>query len=688
MKNSFSIRRTLALVLAMLLIGAAFVGLSRAAFRTRTIDSFDGVELSGGYFEDGNRFITTNGDAYLLFTAIGSRVLSVDIEVSDFRMQYDLPMLLQIYYGKVFSEIDSQKTHIHVGHNYAAVDATKLADRLRVDFTYVPDCMVEIVRLTINPHSLPCEIFILILSAAAMAAACLIGARLRRGYRAFFAAYVFLSTLIGILMVEKYPDTGRLGYLALVYIATFAVCAATLSAMNSPADRKREICYLVTLLAAVFVLYFTFASHMPYGDGPDEMMRYNVVDYIMRHGVIPRGDDPEIRSPLWGFSYAYNPIFPYIIAGYLSRFATLFTKEFRPLLMVARTVSIVSSMGTVFLMHRIAKRLMDRTMAYAVPVFMAFFPSFAFTSCYVSTEAFSFMATALVVYFWVRGMQDGWNGKELVGLSVGMALCLLSYNNTYGFVLLSVPFFFLTIAKSGKTKKEIAKATLIVVALTVAMAAWWFIRNGILYDGDFLARSVMARDQELYASEKLESLLIAPPARVGMSWKEMLFDLEWIKKTYRSLTAGYCQTQVWNRKTHNLLYLAVIFLAFIGCAAAFFRFFVRKAKEKGEKFQSAVLHLALFAGMLIPIAISLVYSYYSDFQPQGRYLLPGFVPFVYFIGIGLLMLAFLVKRILLRVTKRELAVEKLASFGLAAFSLLMTLLIAMDIIFPYYEGFL
>ena len=76
--HAFSLKRMLGLVLAVVLIGAALTGLSRAAFVTKTIDRFDGVEISGGRLEEGNVFVTTNGDAYMLFSGIGSRVLSLE----------------------------------------------------------------------------------------------------------------------------------------------------------------------------------------------------------------------------------------------------------------------------------------------------------------------------------------------------------------------------------------------------------------------------------------------------------------------------------------------------------------------------------------------------------------------------------------------------------------------------------
>ncbi|MDE5853407.1 MAG: hypothetical protein K2G97_05120, partial [Oscillospiraceae bacterium] len=46
-------------------------------------------------------------------------------------------------------------------------------------------------------------------------------------------------------------------------------------------------------------------------------------------------------------------------------------------------------------------------------------------------------------------------------------------------------------------------------------------------------------------------------------------------------------------------------------------------------------NITMFIAFLIPIILSLYYSYYSDFQPQGRYLAPLIIPLMYFLVIGL-----------------------------------------------------
>ena len=45
-------------------------------------------------------------------------------------------------------------------------------------------------------------------------------------------------------------------------------------------------------------------------------------------------------------------------------------------------------------------------------------------------------------------------------------------------------------------------------------------------------------------------------------------------------------------------------------------------------------HLCLLAAMVIPFILLVKYAYSSDFQAQGRYLMPMLIPFMYFITLG------------------------------------------------------
>lgn len=80
-------------------------------------------------------------------------------------------------------------------------------------------------------------------------------------------------------------------------------------------NNKKEKIVEILFLTGVFVFLLLWAVVQPFNASPDEAMKYQIVEYIMKHGTLPHGGNPEIRHELWGISYAFNPILPYIIGA-------------------------------------------------------------------------------------------------------------------------------------------------------------------------------------------------------------------------------------------------------------------------------------------------------------------------------------------------------------------------------------
>ena len=63
--------------------------------------------------------------------------------------------------------------------------------------------------------------------------------------------------------------------------------------------------------------------------------------------------------------------------------------------------------------------------------------------------------------------------------------------------------------------------------------------------------------------------------------------------------------------------------------------FTKKIREIYEVKQKVLFHIALVGSIIITVGISVYYSYFNDFQPQGRYCLPMWIPLAVFITAGL-----------------------------------------------------
>ena len=77
----------------------------------------------------------------------------------------------------------------------------------------------------------------------------------------------------------------------------------------------------------------------------------------------------------------------------------------------------------------------------------------------------------------------------------------------------------------------------------------------------------------------------------------------------------------------------------VGCLINFKDLFIYKKNEKNRY----LLNYIFILSIIITIALSIYYSYTSDFQPQGRYIVGIIIPFTYFIvnGISIILEKFI-----------------------------------------------
>lgn len=494
----------------------------------------------------------------------------------------------------------------------------------------------------------------------------------------FIAAAVLMAALaIRLLFTHTEPYTGIAGICVTVYFIILFGAFLNASLKNT---KNAALIYMCLLIAGAFAVYCLLAVYIPYNDGPDEVMRYDVVRFVREHGYIPRGDEPSIVNEMWGISYAYYPCLPYIIAGFLCRGLEVFGLKGDGFLIVSRLAGVCYTMVTVILSYFIGKTRFEKSAKYALPMFIAFFPGLINVSYYVSCESFAVMSSALVILAWIRGKDGGWKTRDCILLAAGMALILLSYNNSYGFIFVSVPFFFITIAGKDADGKRIAKAAALVTALTFAFAGWWFIRNGILY-GDVTARSAANAFQEIHMSDEVRGLLEKTPQKLGLTVSEMLYDTDWLRTTKRSFIGGFSQGRL---EFTAKVYLAAKWffrIAFAGAVISVICGIADAARKKTQYKKEWALTAAMFLAAVIPAVISVIYSYTSDYQPQGRYLIPGFIAISYFVIRGYDIFGKLAGKLF---KKAGGFVRDLPGILVALYSAFMMITVVIQSIVPYY----
>lgn len=389
----------------------------------------------------------------------------------------------------------------------------------------------------------------------------------------------------------------------------------------------------ILFISFMFLSFFAVSIILPFNNAPDESARYLVPQYIYNHLSLPAGNDLEVMIPNWGFSYAFQPIFSYIVSGIFMKTTSLFTTAEFPLLVAARFASVLFSTLTVYFTVKIGNLLFDRHEKWIFISLVSTLPMFAFVSSYVNTDALAITSTAVLIYAWILGLKNDWNKQSLIYLTIGLCLCALSYQNAYGYILTTVLLFFAEIIKKFRRKDDLIsflKKGLIVGIITFFIGGSTYIRNYYLYDGDFLGTTAQNNMAEQYAIEELKPSNKYILAEDDVSFTTMFYNLNWLETSYRSFVGVFGYMSVNLPNGFYSLYNAIFISGLLGVAMQIKKIF------KKHSYYVIILNGALFLNVIFGLLLNVMQSYIRDFQPQGRYSLPLLIPLMYFMTKGII----------------------------------------------------
>ena len=404
-------------------------------------------------------------------------------------------------------------------------------------------------------------------------------------------------------------------------------------------DKILEICkknkkiIMTIFLIGLFCYYLIWTVSQPYNSCPDEKMKWDICKYIAEHNSIPDGRDESIRDSIWGISYAFQPILTYMICAVFVKIASIFTTQQFALVVAARLVSTISMTLTIYFVIKIANKLFkDKGIyKYLFIIFIAFQPITAFLASYINNDSTAILAISMIIYLWILGLESNWKTKHCILLGGAVGFCALTYYNAYGYILCSVLICLSSAVLNKMDAKEIAKKALIVASVAFAVAGWWFVRNAIIYDGDILGTKTQNEYGDKYALEKYKPSVRKTPENSNESILHMLNEDAWAKTTVKSFVGmfGYHSILMSNKIYYS--YLSLWLIGGLGCLLKFKDLFIYKKEEKSKY----ILNYIFVIAIIIPILLSIIYSYTSDFQPQGRYIMGIIIPFVYFVVNGI-----------------------------------------------------
>lgn len=432
---------------------------------------------------------------------------------------------------------------------------------------------------------------------------------------------------------------------------------------------------MALLFMFIFVCMSVFVFVQPFGDGPDEINRFKVVTYIENHGRIPAGDDPEIILDGYGASYAFQPILTYMIDGFLLRALSFLSLSFPAKLIIARYVNVIFGLVAAFYAVKLSKLLFkDEKIASIFSAAVILLPQNIFIYTYVNTDGAALMAVTIMLYGLIRGYKENFDVRSLVSISLGIVICLLSYYNCYGYILVTFVAF-IAYFIHNKDIKGMLKKGLPIAAIVILLAGWWFIRNAILYNGDVFALSARKACAQATGDPAWLLQMSKTYKNEGYSLFYMLFHSSYLTLVWRSFIAMFGPMLI---PTHHYVYIAFALLFYVCLIGLFFPY---KSTKLGafEGKKKLFLELALIVGAIIPAGLALFYSYSWDFQPQGRYYLPCLIPFFFLLTSGIERLIGFIGELSLKITKKEKAPSFIKAFSFYALSIFFVLSLAISV---------
>ena len=385
-------------------------------------------------------------------------------------------------------------------------------------------------------------------------------------------------------------------------------------------------------LAGYLIVALFLAFSQPYAGGelqvfgpPDEHSRYLIPRFICENGYLPTGFEDAVRVEGYNISYAFHPILPYIIMGYLMRILRAVGLPAEALLYVARCVNVLSGLGFAVILHLLSGRLFRRSPFRWLFCFgILYLPQQLFIHTYVNADSMSMLSVAMLVYALVRMYEDGPDRQNAALLATGVTVLLQTYYNAYGYIVSAVllyALYFVRQDEDGRTRlhiRECMKHAWPVMLFVFVFAGWWFVREAILLDGDFTGLATNAR---------LRETPILSPAEEGIGLIELFRTRPVLRLATESFIARFGSMSIIASPQYYFVY--ELYLA-AGLLLSVPYFAAKRGADPRRKRFAACMALAV----LLNVILWVYYLYRNDYQPQGRYLLPSLIPLYYAVTRG------------------------------------------------------
>lgn len=415
--------------------------------------------------------------------------------------------------------------------------------------------------------------------------------------------------------------------------------------LNRILNAKYTLVVFLCLVAVWFCLWvfqIDLAPTSRFG-GPDEGMRYLVPKFIFENLRLPTGYDEATIHSMGYWSYAFYPQFlGALVSVFFMAIASLFSSSPDMFLYAARLASVFFGVMAVLFIGKSTEKLLHasvnaKVFAYVAMILLATWPQVAFLSGYVNNDIVGLAGVSVLLYACIAGFQDGWNRRNSIILASGLAICLLGYSNSYGFVVFAVVFFLLTLWWQKQSAKKSLSLIGVVLLAVIVLAAPFFIRNVIVYSGDALGVMTFQKRTALWESDTGKVAQRSYVEQTGNGLGALLKDADYLRTQVDSTIARFGKMTVAPAEKYMNVYRYFTQIGVAGFVAMIVTLLVselrrQKTRNAGrllKQYKNQMLFIGgIFTAGIVTIALSVYYSLTVDYQAQGRYVIYLLIPLI------------------------------------------------------------
>lgn len=370
---------------------------------------------------------------------------------------------------------------------------------------------------------------------------------------------------------------------------------------------------IILINIGVFIVYIFWSFLLPFNQGPDEYMRNEVIKGMIQLKRIVIVGDIDVYYGPWGFNYSYLlSNLPYIMAMLLNELVDKILSI--PIYWYGRIISLLCGYYANILFYKLLRLIFDKKENNIELLIFAFWPQVVFMYIYTNADSISIMLSVGLMYYTMLGLKTNWSKDILIKLSIIVGFSILSYYYLYSVILGMFVVFFIDFTRKKTELKRLIIPTCIVVLIVFP----FILRNYILYKDVFGLNTIKKIGEQL-AIEDLKPSLRNTYYFQGKTILSLILGKEWLLSTLKSYIGGVGYMEHFLPETFYWLYLAIVGMSTVNLKKLFI--FLKRKKM-----------IIYFIGILLSIIINIIlfihYNYYSDYQPQGRYLLssaPGVI---------------------------------------------------------------